>query len=97
METFINKETQAYEKAARRVKELKGFYGNLTSYVLVISFLVILNLITSPEYLWFVWPMMGWGIGVAAHAAGTFGIGKDWEERKIKELMDEERKSTKTL
>lgn len=97
METFINNENQAYEKASRRVKELKGFYGNLTSYVLVISFLAILNLITSPEYLWFLWPMMGWGIGIAAHAAGTFGISKDWEERKIKQLMEEERNNTKTL
>jgi len=67
------------------------------SGLFLISFLIVLNLITSPGYLWFIWPMMGWGIGVAAHAAGTFGIGKDGEERKIRELMDEERKSTKTL
>lgn len=97
METFTNKENLAYEKAIRRVKELKSFYGNLTSYFLVIPFLAVLNLITAPEQLWFYWPMLGWGIGLAAHGINTFGIGKNWEEKKIRELMEEERRNTKTL
>lgn len=97
METYINKEELAYAKAAIRVKELKGFYGNLTSYCLVISFLAVLNLLTSPEYLWFLWPMLGWGIGIVAHAATTFGIGKEWEEKKINQLMQEEKNNSKSL
>ncbi|WP_326981518.1 2TM domain-containing protein [Chryseobacterium sp. MYb264] len=97
METYINKEDQAYRKAAKRVKDIKGFYGNLTSYCLVIPFLVILNLLTSPGHLWFFWPMLGWGMGLAAHGISTFGIGKDWEEKKIKQLMEEERRNTKSI
>ncbi|SEW42946.1 2TM domain-containing protein [Chryseobacterium wanjuense] len=95
--TSFNKENLAYERATRRVKELKGFYGNLTSYCLVIPFLVFLNLLTSPDQLWFYWPMLGWGIGLVAHGINTFGIGRNWEEKKIRELMEEERKNTKTL
>ncbi|MET3536913.1 2TM domain-containing protein [Chryseobacterium limigenitum] len=97
METFENKENLSYRKAERRVKELKGFYGNLTSYCLVIPFLLVLNLLTSPDHLWFYWPMLGWGMGLAAHGINVFGIGKNWEEKKIKELMDEDRKNVKTL
>ncbi|MFC3159975.1 2TM domain-containing protein [Chryseobacterium arachidis] len=97
METYTNNEELAYRKATRRVKELKGFYGNLTSYCLVIPFLLVLNLLTSPDHLWFFWPMLGWGIGLIAHGVTTFGIGKSWEERKIRELMEEERKNSKTL
>ncbi|WP_312389606.1 2TM domain-containing protein [Chryseobacterium sp.] len=97
METYTNKESMAYEKAAKRVKEIKGFYGNLTSYSLVIPFLIVLNVITSPGHLWFFWPMLGWGIGLAAHGINTFGIGKDWEEKKIKQLMEEERRNTKSI
>ncbi len=48
---------------------------------------------TSPNELWFYWPMLGWGIGIATHAVGVFGIGKDWEERKIQQLMEEERRN----
>ncbi|MCT2563501.1 2TM domain-containing protein [Chryseobacterium herbae] len=98
METIgYTKETRAYKKAARRVKDLKGFYGNLTSYCLVIPFLLALNLLTSPGHLWFYWPMLGWGIGIVAHAVSVFGIGKEWEEKKIKELMDQETGNIKTL
>ncbi|MDQ0592269.1 hypothetical protein QFZ37_000638 [Chryseobacterium ginsenosidimutans] len=97
METIISKESLAYRKATRRVKELKGFYGNLTSYCLVIPFLMVINLTTDSRHLWFFWPMLGWGMGLAAHAINTFGIGKSWEDKKIRQLMEEERKSTKTL
>jgi len=93
----FNKKNLAYERAAKRVRDLKGFYGNLASYCMVIPFLIILNFLTSPHHLWFYWPMLGWGIGIAAHAVNTFGIGKDWEEKKIKELMEAERKNSKSL
>lgn len=97
METIINKEELAYRKAATRVKELKGFYGNLTSYCLVIPFLACLNLITDASHLWFFWPMLGWGIGIVAHGVNTFGTGKSWEDRKIQQLMEQEKRSSKTL
>ena len=56
--------------------------------------LVIVNLVTSPDRIWFYWPLLGWGIGLLAHAASVFMYenpwGKDWEDRKIKELMDKD-------
>jgi hypothetical protein len=97
MEILSDKETASYQKASKRVKELKEFYGNLTSFCIVIPFLAALNLLTAPGYWWFLWPMLGWGIGIAFHAVNVFGIGKNWEEKKIRELMEEERKKTKTL
>lgn len=83
-------EDRAYEKAQKRVKEIKGFYSNLFSYVIVITFLAILNLITSPKHLWFYWPMLGWGIGIAAHAISVFSIGRTWEEKKIREILEKQ-------
>ena len=84
-----------YEKAAKRAEELKEFYQHLVSYVVVNAFLVVVNLLTSPGYKWFVWPLLGWGIGVALHAAGVFGRtwfwGDEWQERKVKELMERDR------
>ncbi|WP_294279002.1 2TM domain-containing protein [uncultured Chryseobacterium sp.] len=83
---------KAYERAQKRVKELKSFYGNLTSYCIVIPSLVIINLITSPDDLWFYYPMLGWGIGIAAHGISAFGIGKRWEEKKIREILEKQHK-----
>ena len=83
-----------YEQANKRVQELKGFYGHLAVYMIVNAFLLVINLLTSPHALWFYWPLLGWGIGIAIHAAAVLsnGIwGKDWEARKVKELMDKDR------
>lgn len=85
-----SQEQLAYEKAAKRVEELKGFYGNLISYCIFIPFLIFINFQTSPKYHWFWWPMLGWGIGVISHGIKTFGIGTDWEERQIKKYMEKE-------
>ena len=74
-------EEERYYKARKKVEEIKGFYGNLTAYIVVNIGLMILNLVTSPEYLWFFWPLLGWGIGVAVHVMAVFNympfLGKD--------------------
>ncbi len=86
-------ENGSYEKARKRVKELKSFYANLISYCTVIPFLTIINLITSPKDLWFYFPMLGWGIGLISHAFRVFGVGESWKERKIREIMDKQKNS----
>lgn len=90
-----SQEQLAYEKAAKRVEELKGFYGNLISYCIFIPFLIFINFQTSPKYHWFWWPMLGWGIGVISHGIKTFGIGTDWEERQIRKYMEKEEENAK--
>lgn len=83
-----------YNKAQKRVEEIKGFYGNLTSYVFVNIGLLVLNLVTSPNHLWFFWPLLGWGIGVAIHGMMVFKylpfFDQEWEQKKIKEFMEKE-------
>lgn len=90
MTTQPSQESVAYQRASKRVKELKGFYGNLTSYCLVIPFLIFVNLWTAPQYHWFWWPILGWGIGLASHALQVFGIGRNWEEKQIRKILDKE-------
>lgn len=84
-----------YIKAQKKVEDLKGFYGNLSSYIIVNAGLLILNLVTSPSHLWFFYPLLGWGIGVVIHAMSVFNympfLNRDWEEKKIKELMNKEK------
>ncbi len=86
-------EEKRYLKAKERVDALKGFYGNLISYAIVIPFLWWLNYKTT-SFLWAIFPTLGWGFGLAAHAMEAFGYnplwGKRWEENKIKELMEKE-------
>ncbi|NND16217.1 MAG: Pr2TM family membrane protein [Eudoraea sp.] len=82
-----------YQRAKERVEEIKGFYGNLTAYLIVIPFLVWLNFRTT-SFPWVFFPMFFWGLGLTMHGLGAFGYnplwGKGWEERKIRELMDKD-------
>ena len=88
-------EQAEYQEAKKRVQEIKGFYSHLVTYILVNAVLVVINLLTSPEYLWFIWPIIGWGVGLVIHAFTVFSSfwGKSWEERKIKEIMEKDKRS----
>ena len=90
----MNTEETKYQKAKERVEAIKGFYIHLIVYGVVNLMLFSLNMLVTPDGLWFFWPLMGWGLGVVIHALSVFGPGRgfgtDWEERKIKELMEKE-------
>jgi hypothetical protein len=83
---------ERYERARKRVEELKGFYIHVIIYVLVNLGIFLVNILGSSEQLWFFWSLIGWGIGLVAHAIGVFGVswvfGRDWEERKIAEIVE---------
>ncbi len=84
----IYTENNAYFEAKKKVENLKEFYGSLISYCVVIPFLIFINLKYSSNYQWFWWPMFGWGFGLTMQAFRTFGVWGNWEERKIRELMN---------
>ncbi|WP_407403938.1 histidine kinase [Chryseobacterium sp.] len=78
---------EIFEKAQKRMKEIKKFYSNLISYCIIIPFIIIFNLIKNPDKIWFHYVMFGWGIGLITHGMRVFAIGSTWEEKKIRELM----------
>ena len=63
---------EAYRRAKKKLEAKRGFYMHLFVYIGVNILLVIINLLTSPQYIWFIWPLLGWGIGVFFHALGVF-------------------------
>lgn len=83
-----------YKKAKERVEKIKGFYGNLLAYCIVIPFLALLNYQTT-SFPWVIFPILGWGFGVVAHGMEAFGYnplwGKKWEERRIRKYMEDDR------
>jgi hypothetical protein len=89
MEQELQQDEQ-YQRAKQRVTELKGFYSHFAMYVGIMFLLFCVDFLTGGRW-WFYWPLLGWGIGVFAHAVSVFGIsgilGPEWEERKIRELM----------
>lgn len=82
-------EHEAYLKAKKRVEVKIGFYIHLVFYLGVNAVLIIINLKTSTQYLWFQWPLIGWGIGVLFHAVGVYAFSKGLsiKERMIEKEM----------
>ena len=78
-------------RAERQVAAMTGFYVHLAVYLAVMTLLVVINVAYSTNW-WVQWPMFGWGIGVAAHALMVFavtpGFVRDWQRRKVDQLVD---------
>ena len=94
-------EQMQYERALKRVKKIKGFYTHLLVYVVINLMIVIINiqnLKTGESYfkLENFFTAFFWGIGLLSHFLSVFGpdlfLGKNWEERKIKQFLEEEKK-----
>jgi len=89
-------------RAKKRVKAIKGFYTHLTVYLIVNAFLMVSHALSYGGWKIF-WEMQSyytalfWGIGLAIHGFRVFGVailfGKNWEERKIQELMRKDKEN----
>ena len=94
MENFNDSDIK-YLEAKKRVKRIKGFYIHALIYVLVNVGLIITNTSITGEGFSSIdtyWTAICWGIGLAGHGLSVFLpnliLGKNWEEEKIRELMN---------
>jgi hypothetical protein len=77
-----------YQKANRKMRKGQakiGFMAHLAAYIGVNTLLITVNLLFVPTFYWFVFPLIGWGIGVTMHY--IFGV-----RRLEEQLMAEESK-----
>lgn len=94
MEVNFDNENK-YIRAKERVENLKKFYSEIIWYVIVVGGLAWINYYTNRwAYMWFLWVAFFWGIGVVSKGLKTYGLNpfitKKWEERKMREFMEEE-------
>ena len=87
--------TGTQPEARRKV----GLYIHATVYAAVNVLLITINLSTATGKLWFQWPLLGWGIGLLAHAAAAFflaGRRREWRATR-RQLRREWRDSRRAL
>lgn len=84
--------TRAYQRAKKKVEAKLGFNTHLAVYLVVNAILMTVNFIKSPENLWFIWPLMGWGIGIFWHAMTVFVFDKKTTliDKMVRKEMDEQ-------
>lgn len=86
------KEKNVFRKANMKAKKLREFYSHLRTYLIVNLLFLIINQIENSGEWWVLYPVIGWGFCLTIHAIDAFSPFKDydddWEERKIRELVE---------
>ncbi|HOZ75406.1 MAG TPA: 2TM domain-containing protein [Flavobacterium sp.] len=100
-ELLRNNPDPNYVSAYRRMKRIKAFYVHLFIYVLVNALLIAVNWIenSSEGQEFWRWQTFStalfWGVGLVGHGLSVFNsnflFGSNWEQRKIAQLMKNQR------
>ncbi|MDC7226575.1 MAG: 2TM domain-containing protein [Spirochaetales bacterium] len=89
----MDEREEKYRIARKRAKAKIDFLRHLVTYLIVIAFLAVVNNITYNGYQWWLWPALGWGIGIVSHFLSVYTFkGSLFEERMIErelEAMDD--------
>jgi hypothetical protein len=74
IEQYEQAELQMQTEGARR-----GFVVHAAIFLAVQAVLITINLMVVPEFIWFPFPLIGWGVGLTMH----YLFGFLWIEREI--------------
>ncbi|VXC37953.1 2TM domain-containing protein [Maribacter litoralis] len=88
-------ENTKYRRAKERVEEIRKFYGKVASAMLTIIIVASINYYFNEwRNAWFLWVVFGLSISLFFKANKIFNLnpfmGRDWEERKIQEFLQQE-------
>jgi glycerol uptake facilitator-like aquaporin len=83
------------ERARRIARRKMDFLRHVIIYLLVMAVLAIINNVTDAGYQWWLWPALGWGIGVVAHFLSAFlysggNLEKRLVQKELEKIDDEE-------
>ncbi|RKQ40916.1 2TM domain-containing protein [Enterobacter sp. R1(2018)] len=77
---------QKIDQAKRRLDREYGFYRAVMTWAVVCAGLAAINLFTSPERYWFIWPTLIWGALLALRGARLF-VFHGWLERRQQQRL----------
>jgi hypothetical protein len=79
-EHFLQKrEKQEFAEFVRHQRQ--SFWSHLASYLIVNAFLFGIDVVSDGRLEWAIYPLLGWGIGLAFHAVGVFATkGEDFQK-----------------
>jgi hypothetical protein len=75
------------DAALKRLKAKRAFSIHAAMYGIVNVLLIVVWAVSGSGYFWPIWPIAGWGIGLAAHAYVTYAQ-KPITEEDIRREME---------
>lgn len=85
-------DTVLREEARKRVERKRGFWTHLAVYLAVNGVLVVVWAWTGAPFFWPIFPIVLWGVGLAANAWDAFGA-RPISETRIQREIDRMRRS----
>lgn len=101
-----NKDYKKFEKAQKRIVQIKGFYNHMAVFIIINAVLLLSKekmaialfgeeaLVHPNAMNWIEWNIYIWGAGLLIHGLFVFGrvpfFVKKWEERQIKKYMKQD-------
>ena len=73
MDSVSGPDQELREQAITQLKKKRDFRTHIFIYVIVNVMLVVIWAVTGAGFFWPVFPILGWGIGVAANAWDVYG------------------------
>lgn len=77
--------------AFAKMRKIKSFYIHVAEFVLIIAFLALINLLTSPQRIWFHWAAIPWALVLGLHGLWVFDkipfLNAEWEKRTVEKYL----------
>ena len=91
----MTRKDEKIERARRIAQKKMDFIRHFLIYAVVMAVLAIINNTTWSGYQWWLWPALGWGIGIVAHFMSAFitpggSLEKRLVQRELEKMEDEE-------
>lgn len=80
------------ERAQRRAGYLAGFVWHAGTFVIINAFFWILDGLDAGGVNWSIWITVMWGFALAFHGLAYLVDGRQLEERKAQQYLEEERR-----
>lgn len=90
---WLNQSIQDHERVEYDIYRKKKFHDGLLKYTLVNAFLIGINLMTSGNVSWAVYPFLGWGLAVALDAWATYQTDSAEYEKQFQQWSRQQKRS----
>lgn len=88
----MNQDRQSTELIKKKIELQFGFYVHLAVYILINILFIFLDL-KRPGNIWFIYPLLGWGIGISIHGISALFLPRMIEKEIDKQIFHKEERS----
>ncbi len=81
-------DTQLRDHAIHRIRARQHFHVNLAFFLAMAVYFVFLWARSDAGYFWPIWPLVGWGVGLAFHGLHVYGWDRQISEERIDREID---------